>query len=437
MLAYSSIAHAGYVLIGVTRPPPRPARRPSAAPATLFYLLVYAFMAIGAFTVVTVVARRRDDARHSLSDYRRLATQAARSRRPAHLVPARAGRRAAHGRVRRQAVGVRRGRRRARVLLVLIGMLTAVVAAFVYLRIVVTMYDTEGEEDAPRAQRSSDRGDGRARAHHRRRLSSSPSGSLPAGSSSSPGTPPCPLIDARRAQRDLGTAGTSAGSAFGAGRGRARRARARRAHGPARWCASSMSLCDSEKSKSSRSSRGRGSTMTSTPGGTLRSSSSKRWFRAMREARHHDVERRAHPAVRRPRRRRCSTKTRSTGPASACQSGTLSTTPPSTRRRPSCSIGGNTPGSAALAEQRRLERAARRTRPLRPVEVGRDHPERRPRGRSNVRAGSAWSMSSREPVVGEEVASRRTTFQARASRFPGKTWPVRIDSHTSAMCSTP
>ena len=55
----------------------------------------------------------------------------------------------------------------------------------------------------------------------------------------------------------------------------------------------------------------------------------------VREARHHHVERRALDPVADVPDETLSTNTRSTGPASACESGTLSTTPPSTSRRPS------------------------------------------------------------------------------------------------------
>jgi len=51
MLAYSSIAHAGYVLIGVLVGGELGTR------AVLFYLLSYTFMTIGAFTIVAVLAR--------------------------------------------------------------------------------------------------------------------------------------------------------------------------------------------------------------------------------------------------------------------------------------------------------------------------------------------------------------------------------------------
>jgi NADH-quinone oxidoreductase subunit N len=55
MLAYSSIAHAGYVLVGVV------AGDVLGWQAALFYLLVYAFMNIGAFGVAMLVARKEDE----------------------------------------------------------------------------------------------------------------------------------------------------------------------------------------------------------------------------------------------------------------------------------------------------------------------------------------------------------------------------------------
>ncbi len=48
MLAYSSISHAGYLLIGVIAA----ATRPEGVSASMFYLLAYAFMVMGAFMVV-------------------------------------------------------------------------------------------------------------------------------------------------------------------------------------------------------------------------------------------------------------------------------------------------------------------------------------------------------------------------------------------------
>jgi NADH-quinone oxidoreductase subunit N len=61
MLAYSSIAHAGYVLIGVV------AYTPRGIAAMLIYLLIYAFMQLGAFAVV-IMMRRRDMIGDELKD---------------------------------------------------------------------------------------------------------------------------------------------------------------------------------------------------------------------------------------------------------------------------------------------------------------------------------------------------------------------------------
>ena len=75
MLAYSSISHAGYLLVGVAAA----ATVPAGVSASMFYLLVYAFMVMGAFMVVQYVSRLGppdDEAvreRSSLEDYRGLA----------------------------------------------------------------------------------------------------------------------------------------------------------------------------------------------------------------------------------------------------------------------------------------------------------------------------------------------------------------------------
>lgn len=62
LLAYSSIAHAGYLLVGFT------AASTEGARGVLFYLAAYAFMNIGALTVVQLVARR-DEKYVELEDY--------------------------------------------------------------------------------------------------------------------------------------------------------------------------------------------------------------------------------------------------------------------------------------------------------------------------------------------------------------------------------
>jgi NADH-quinone oxidoreductase subunit N len=61
MLAYSSIAHAGYVLIGIVAATPR------GVTAALIYLMLYVFMQLGAFLVVTMM-RRQDVIGDELKD---------------------------------------------------------------------------------------------------------------------------------------------------------------------------------------------------------------------------------------------------------------------------------------------------------------------------------------------------------------------------------
>jgi len=55
MLAYSSIAHAGYILIGVV------ASNELTVPYVLFYLIAYLFMNLGAFAVATIVSGKNEN----------------------------------------------------------------------------------------------------------------------------------------------------------------------------------------------------------------------------------------------------------------------------------------------------------------------------------------------------------------------------------------
>jgi NADH-quinone oxidoreductase subunit N len=68
MLAYSSIAHAGYLLVGVV-----PGSM-AGVNGILFYLMAYAFMNVGAFAVIAVL-ERRDALGTALTDYAGLATR--------------------------------------------------------------------------------------------------------------------------------------------------------------------------------------------------------------------------------------------------------------------------------------------------------------------------------------------------------------------------
>jgi NADH-quinone oxidoreductase subunit N len=69
MLAYSSIAHAGYALVGfVAAGATSGAERDNALASVAFYMLTYAVMNLGAFAVVTLIARN-NDRRTEVEDY--------------------------------------------------------------------------------------------------------------------------------------------------------------------------------------------------------------------------------------------------------------------------------------------------------------------------------------------------------------------------------
>jgi NADH-quinone oxidoreductase subunit N len=68
MLAYSSIAHAGYVLVALV------GGGATGVSSALFYLLAYTFMNIGAFTVVIALGRKGQENTH-LDDYKGLGSR--------------------------------------------------------------------------------------------------------------------------------------------------------------------------------------------------------------------------------------------------------------------------------------------------------------------------------------------------------------------------
>jgi NADH-quinone oxidoreductase subunit N len=68
MLAYSSIAHAGYVLVGIV------AWNEAGAASVIFYLLSYTFMNIGAFGVISMISSKEKEYT-TLNDVRGLAFQ--------------------------------------------------------------------------------------------------------------------------------------------------------------------------------------------------------------------------------------------------------------------------------------------------------------------------------------------------------------------------
>ncbi len=133
MLAYSSINHAGFILLGLQAATSR------GVEASLYYLFVYSFMVLGTFGVITVVAGR-GDRDHSLGTYRGLA-----SRQPwlagalAILLLAQAGVPFTTGFIAKLEV-VTAAVHAGSTDLAVVAMVTAAIAAFFYLRIGVLMY---------------------------------------------------------------------------------------------------------------------------------------------------------------------------------------------------------------------------------------------------------------------------------------------------------
>lgn len=153
MLAYSSIAHAGYALVGfVAAGAATDAEQRSAALASVaFYLLTYALMNMGAFAIVTVIARGND--RHTeVEDYNGIGFLSPVLAFSLSLfllsllgMPLTAG---FMGKVMVFTTAVRQGY----VWLVVIGVLNTAVSAYYYLRLIIVMFFRERNApwDAPR-----------------------------------------------------------------------------------------------------------------------------------------------------------------------------------------------------------------------------------------------------------------------------------------------
>ncbi len=143
MLAYSSINHAGFVLVAVQ------AASGQGVEAALFYLAAYTFMVAGSFGIVTVVGRRGDIG-HSLDDYRGLSRD-----RPVLafaftlFLLAQAGVPLTSGFFAKFYV-ITAAVDAGSTWLAVVAMLTSVVAAFLYLRIIVSMFMSVEDAGEPR-----------------------------------------------------------------------------------------------------------------------------------------------------------------------------------------------------------------------------------------------------------------------------------------------
>lgn len=139
MLAYSSIAHAGFILVAVT------VATDKGNSAALFYLLVYAFMVTGSFGVVAVVGRT-GDGMHDLADYQGLGkTRPGLALLFAVFLLAQAGVPFTGGFLSKfYVIGAAVDAKQ--YVLAVIAMVSAVIAAYLYLRIIVSMYFAGGDD---------------------------------------------------------------------------------------------------------------------------------------------------------------------------------------------------------------------------------------------------------------------------------------------------
>ena len=141
MLAYSSIAHAGYALVGFVAAGAAtdPVQRNTAITAVVFYLLTYAVMNIGAFAVVQLIARS-GDRRTSIEDYRGIGFESPVLAFSLSLfmlsllgMPLTAG---FMGKIMVFGAAIERGY----YVLVVIGVLNTAVSAYYYLRLIIVMF---------------------------------------------------------------------------------------------------------------------------------------------------------------------------------------------------------------------------------------------------------------------------------------------------------
>jgi NADH-quinone oxidoreductase subunit N len=142
LLAYSSIAHAGFILAGVI------AATPSGVSSVLFYLAAYSFVTIGAFAVVTLVRDAGGEATH-LSKWAGLGR-----RSPlvaavfAVFLLAFAGIPLTSGFAGKFAVFKAAADGGAGALVV-VGVISSAIAAFFYIRVIVLMFFSEPKADGP------------------------------------------------------------------------------------------------------------------------------------------------------------------------------------------------------------------------------------------------------------------------------------------------
>jgi NADH-quinone oxidoreductase subunit N len=142
MLAYSSVAHAGFILTGVV------AINRAGLSSTMFYLVAYGFSTVGAFAVVTLVRDRSGE----VTDMSRWAGLGRRSPLVAGVFAlfllAFAGIPLTSGFVSKFAV-FQAAASGGAVPLVIVGVISSAIAVVFYVRVIVLMFFSEPDTDAP------------------------------------------------------------------------------------------------------------------------------------------------------------------------------------------------------------------------------------------------------------------------------------------------
>ncbi len=139
MLAYSSVTHAGYLLVGFL------AGNELGGSGMLYYLFTYGFMNVGAFTMAYLV-NRRGSGNYNLSDFAQLGAKSPFMALMMSIfmlsltgIPPLAG---FFGKLYVFSAAIQAGY----IWLVVIGVLNSAISVFYYLRVLVIMYMREGED---------------------------------------------------------------------------------------------------------------------------------------------------------------------------------------------------------------------------------------------------------------------------------------------------
>ncbi len=142
MLAYSAIAHAGFILVGVA------SSSTAGISSSMFYLVTYGFTTIAAFGIVTMV-RSGDAEANDLSSWQGLGKRSpALAGTFAFLLLALAGIPLTSGFTGKFAV-FQAAERGGAVALVVVGLVASAIAAFFYVRVIVLMFFSEPAADGP------------------------------------------------------------------------------------------------------------------------------------------------------------------------------------------------------------------------------------------------------------------------------------------------